>query len=180
VRIISGSHKGTIIKAPGSLPVRPTTDTAKEGLFNILENRFELSECSTLDLFAGTGHISFEFCSRGAPRAEAVDRDAGCVKFIKEMQKKLQFPQLSVRQAQVNSFLKSTSGKYDIIFADPPYDMPDTGGIARLIFEHELLKKEGLLIIEHAKHLNLKSLPNFAFERAYGQSVFSFFKLPTE
>ncbi len=180
MRIISGKHKGRRIIAPKKLPVRPTTDMAKEGLFNILSNRFSLEHLTVLDLFAGTGNMSFEFASRGALSVTAVDAHPRCVQFIQKMAKELEMG-INVIRSDVFKFLKGTTGQYDIIFADPPYDMDLSQfmQLPNIIFEHSLLKENGILIIEHASHMDLKSSPYFLEMRKYGSSVFSFFTADT-
>ncbi len=121
MRIISGTHKGKRLTAPKKLPVRPTTDMAKEGLFNILNNRFDFEEISVLDLFAGTGNISFEFASRGTKSIVAVDKYPGCLQFINKTAQELGFSIATIK-ADVYKYLENTSPKVDIIFADPPYN----------------------------------------------------------
>src|SRR5690606_21963947 len=121
MRIISGTHKGRRLTAPKNLPVRPTTDFAKEALFNILRSRIYFDEISVLDLFAGTGNISFEFASRGVPKIVSVDLDQGCVQFISKIAAEFTFPITAVKSDTIK-YLENTSEKFDIIFLDPPYD----------------------------------------------------------
>ncbi|ADV50177.1 RsmD family RNA methyltransferase [Cellulophaga sp. E16_2] len=177
MRIISGKHRGRKLTAPSKLPVRPTTDMAKEGLFNILNNNYYLPDISVLDLFSGTGNIAFEFGSRGCDKITAVDADQGCVKFITETTEKLELS-ISALKSDVFSYLEKTTAKNDIIFADPPYDLPieDFEKIPTLVFSRNLLLADGLLIVEHSKHTDLSKLPNFSKQRKYGGSVFSFFE----
>lgn len=176
MRIISGTHKGKRIQAPKKLPVRPTTDMAKEALFNILNNRYYLENLSVLDLYAGTGNISYEFASRGAEAITAVDAAFDCVKFIRKTATELEFP-IAATKSPVRKFLEQTGMTFDIIFADPPYDMSEEefSEIPELVFKRELLKENGSLVIEHGKHTDLSELPNFTEQRKYGSSVFSFF-----
>ena len=178
MRIISGKYKSRRITAPSKLPVRPTTDMAKEALFNILNNRYYFDEVVFLDLFAGTGNIAYEFGSRGCQNMTAVDGDFGCVQFISKIATELELNITAIKN-DVFSFLEKTALKSDIIFADPPYDLPleDFEKIPELIFKNELLLKGGVLIIEHAKQTDLSHLPNFKNNRKYGGSVFSFFEL---
>ncbi len=176
MRIISGEQKGHIIRTPANLPVRPTTDLAKESLFNILENRFSIDKLNVLDLFAGTGNISYEFCSRRVHKIKAIDKDEKCVRFIRQQKEKLGYVQLEVIKAEVISYLQNVHERFDLIFADPPYAMSGITQIPQLIFGGHLLKSGGILIVEHGKELNLKTLTNFAEERNYGQSVFTFYK----
>src|SRR5688572_7665549 len=124
MRIIGGIHKGRNIKVPPGLPVRPTTDFAKEGLFNILVNRYDLSEARVLDLFSGTGHISLEFASRGSTHVTAVDQNFRCAGFLREMASQLDL-NISAQKSDVFQYLKSCSSTFDIVFADPPYDLKE-------------------------------------------------------
>lgn len=177
MRIISGTHKGRRIIAPSKLPVRPTTDMAKEALFNILNNSFHLSSISVLDLFSGTGNISYEFAARGAEDITAVDGNYDCVKFIKKTSEELNFPITTIK-SDVFKYLERAPIKADIIFADPPYNMDkeDFKKIATLVFEKKLLNEDGELIIEHSKHTDLSDIENHRESRKYGSSVFSFFE----
>ena len=127
MRIIRGRYQRRRIEAPHTLPVRPTTDMAKESLFNILENYMDFEEVEALDLFAGTGNISYELVSRGCPRVLAVDENQGCVKFIRETATKLSMDELSVVRADVFRFVPKHTLKYDLIFCDPPYDCEHYG-----------------------------------------------------
>lgn len=178
MRIISGSHKGRHLTAPKNLPVRPTTDFAKEALFNILRTRLYFDEITVLELFAGTGNISFEFASRGVPTITSVDSNYGCIQYISKIAEEFSFPITAIK-SEADKYLERTSVKFDIIFADPPYDfdIPQFENIVRLVFEKELLDEEGMLIIEHSKENDLSALPNFSEARKYGGSVFSFFSL---
>ena len=177
MRIISGLYKARRITAPKSLPVRPTTDIAKEALFNILNNRFDFEIISVLDLFAGTGNISYEFASRGVKEIVCVDAHFGCVKFIKKTALEFSFP-ISTFKSDSHKYLSKTKQSFDIIFADPPYDLSEEKfeNIVSLVFENTIVKENGLLIIEHSKHMDLETHPNFIEARKYGGSVFSFFK----
>lgn len=177
MRIISGKHKGRRLIAPKKLPVRPTTDMAKEALFNILNNRFNLNGLQVLDLFSGTGNIAFEFSSRGASVITAVDENFDCVKFIKKTSTELDM-NINVIKSDVYKYLEKAPIKADIIFADPPYDFePDAfQKFAYLIFEKELLLEGGILILEHSKHTDLSEVEHFKESRKYGSSVFSFFE----
>jgi len=177
MRIISGTHKGKRLIAPKKLPVRPTTDMAKEALFNILNNNFHFSQLSILDLFSGTGNIAYEFASRGSKEVTAVDGNFDCVKFIKKTAQELDFNITTVK-SDVFKFLEKAYVKADIIFADPPYDFDEEKflKIPQIVFEKNLLNQNGQLIIEHSKHTNLSDFPNFIEARRYGGSVFSFFE----
>ncbi|MGB0892698.1 MAG: RsmD family RNA methyltransferase [Flavobacteriaceae bacterium] len=177
MRIISGKHKGKRLTAPKKLPVRPTTDMSKEALFNILNNHFYFDAISVIDLFAGTGNISYEFASRGTQQIYAVDGFYGCIKFINETAKNLDL-NINATKSDVYKFLEKTSLKTDVIFADPPYDfeVEQFLKIADLAFERDLLNEEGLLIIEHSKHTDISKHPKFSYAKKYGGSVFSFFE----
>lgn len=177
MRIISGKYKGKRLIAPKKLPVRPTTDFAKEALFNILNNRISFQEVSFLDLFSGTGNISFEFASRGNSNTTSVDSNYGCVQFIKKTSEELGFSIQTIK-ADVFSFLEKNKQTFDVIFADPPYDF-DTSQfklIIQLVLEHNLLNENGFLIIEHSKHTDLSQTSGYVESRRYGGSVFSFFE----
>lgn len=177
MRIISGKHKGRNLVAPKKLPVRPTKDMAKEALFNILNNSFYFPDLRVLDLFAGTGNISYEFASRGVPHILAVDIDMGCIEYITKVSSQLELG-ISTLKSDVFSFLGKNTEKFDIIFADPFYSMEltDFAKIPELVFTKQMLLEDGVLIIEHSKHTSLEHLPNFENSRKYGGSVFSFFK----
>lgn len=177
MRIISGTHKGRRITAPAKLPVRPTTDVAKEALFNILNNYYHIPSISIVDLFSGTGNISYEFAARGAENITAVDANYDCIKFIKQTATELDFPITTIK-SDVFKYLEKAPVKADLIFADPPYNLETEqfAKIARLVFERQMLNEEGQLIIEHSKHTDLSELDNFRESRKYGSSVFSFFE----
>ncbi|WP_081211541.1 RsmD family RNA methyltransferase [Salegentibacter sediminis] len=177
MRIISGKNKGKRLIAPKKLPVRPTTDMAKEALFNILNNRFNMNGLQILDLFSGTGNIAYEFASRGASAITAVDENFDCVKFIKKTSTELDM-NIQVVKSDVYKYLEKAPIKADIIFADPPYDFEPEAfkKIASLIFEKGLLQEGGFLILEHSKHTDLSDLEHFKESRKYGSSVFSFFE----
>ncbi|WP_347926282.1 RsmD family RNA methyltransferase [Pontimicrobium sp. SW4] len=179
MRIISGLYKGRRITAPKKLPVRPTTDMAKEALFNILNNRFYFDDISVLDLFAGTGNISYEFASRGTEDITSVDKDFGCTKFIAHTSDEFDFD-IRVIKADVFKFLETTKQKHTVIFADPPYDfsIDAFSKIPELVFQNQLLVDDGILIIEHSKHTNLSSLASYSYSKNYGGNRFSFFELP--
>jgi len=176
MRIISGLYKGKTISAPKNLPVRPTTDFAKEGLFNVLTNEFDFEELEVLDLFSGTGNIAYEFASRGVKKMLCIDQNYHCVSFIKKTAKELDFKQLNVFKNDVFRYLKQYKQPFDIIFADPPYDLKETPLIPDLVFKNQLLKKNGWLIIEHDKRTYLSEFSNFLVQRKYGNVNFSIFQ----
>lgn len=176
MRIISGKYKGKRLIAPKKLPVRPTTDFAKEALFNILNNRLEFTEITLLDLFAGTGNISFEFASRGTQHIIAVDSHFACVKYISKIAEELSFP-INAIKSDVIKYLSSSTSKFDVIFADPPYKIEqlDFENLISKVFINKLLTEDGFFIIEHSKHTDLSHSEYFREARRYGGSVFSFF-----
>ncbi|SHH51335.1 RsmD family RNA methyltransferase [Winogradskyella jejuensis] len=176
MRIISGQYKGRKIMAPKQLPVRPTTDMAKEALFNILNNSYYFDDISVLDLFSGTGNISYEFASRGTEEILAVDANFGCIKFINQTAESFEMPIKTIK-SDVFKFLENSKQKHTLIFADPPYDfdVDAFSKIPELVFKNELLEDEGLLIIEHSKHTDLSHLQNYSHSKSYGGNMFSFF-----
>ena len=163
--------------APKKLPVRPTTDFAKEALFNIIYNKIDFDEVSLLDLFSGTGNISFEFASRGTQEITSVDAHFGCVKYVNQISDELDFSIKTVK-SDVFKYLKTTPFTFDVIFADPPYNLEQEKfeTIANKTFERNLLNEDGFLIIEHSKHTDLSNVSRFVEARRYGGSVFSFFE----
>ncbi|TYP71540.1 RsmD family RNA methyltransferase [Aquimarina intermedia] len=177
MRIISGMYKGRRLQAPKKLPVRPTTDMSKEALFNIINNTYTFSQLTVLDLFAGTGNISYEFGSRGTKQITAVDAHYGCVGYIKKTAEELELPIQTIK-SDVYAYLEKVKQQADLIFADPPYDFATEQfiKIAELVFQNELLLDDGVLIIEHSKHTDLSASPHFSHARKYGGSVFSFFE----
>ena len=181
MRIISGKYKGRRISPPKGLPVRPTTDMSKEALFNVLNNHFNFDGLKVLDLFAGTGNISYEFSSRGSSPITSVDGDFGCVKFIKQTAAEFDFPIAAVK-SDVFKFLEKCNTSFDIVFADPPYglDQATFEKVVLLVFEKNILNEEGMMIIEHSKYTKLNHLANFSFQKSYGGSIFSFFEFESE
>ena len=177
MRIISGTHKGRKIKAPKKLPVRPTTDMAKEALFNILNNTFYFDEIKVLDLYSGTGNISYEFASRGCEKITAVDKNSGCIKFINSITDTLELPITTIKSDVIN-YLENSIQKYNIIFADPPYNFTQNQfeSIPELVFKNQLLEEDGILIIEHSPQTKLQHLSHFKYSKKYGSNMFSFFE----
>lgn len=176
IRIISGQYRGKRISAPKKLPVRPTTDMAKESLFNILNNRFYFDEIKALDLFSGTGNIAYELASRGCTDIIAVDNSKLCINFIDKISDELNTTGLFPVLDSVLDFLKRDYNKYDLIFADPPYDFEQYDEIVELVMEKEMLKEDGVLILEHQSRSDLSDLPGFESSRKYGNVRFSFFE----
>lgn len=175
MRIIGGKAGGRIIKAPDNLPVRPTTDRAKESLFNIFVNRFDFTSLSVLDLFSGTGNIAFEFASRGAYRVVSIDANPDCVKFIRQTAKALQFDQLETHRQDVFKFLRDNGESFDLVFADPPYALGQMAELPVLIIKNQVLNPGGSFVLEHGIQLELSQIPGWREERRYGQSAFAFF-----
>lgn len=181
MRIISGTYKGRRLTAPKQLPVRPTTDRAKEALFNILNNHFHWDEINTLDLFSGTGNISFELASRGVKQLTAVDQNKHCVYFIDQTTQRFEMP-ITVIKNSVERFLSQSAISFDFIFADPPYAFTQEKllTLANDLLQNNWLKPGGILVIEHDSHLDL-STHHLCYEaRTYGSSRFSFFALEEE
>ena len=175
MRIITGKFRGKQIHPPGSLRARPTTDFAKESLFNIIENSFKMQTLDVLDLFAGTGSISYEFASRGAAAVETVELDLFHSRFIRKTIHDLAFEQVRVVRADAFRYLKHCSSQYDIIFADPPYDLKGIESLPHIIFERKLLKPHGWLIIEHGRNTRFEDHPKYMQGRQYGSVHFTFF-----
>ncbi|MCD4773171.1 MAG: 16S rRNA (guanine(966)-N(2))-methyltransferase RsmD [Bacteroidales bacterium] len=175
MRIISGSHKSRRINPPKNLPVRPTTDLAKESLFNILTSYYDIENLDILDLFSGTGNISFEFASRNANEVTAVEINFKCARFIKSTAIQLDFKNIRVIKRDVFDFLQKTDKTFDFIFADPPYDLDGIEKIPQLVFCNNLLNKDGWLIVEHSKETKLDDHPNFLQNRKYSKVNFSIF-----
>ncbi|TWR31138.1 16S rRNA (guanine(966)-N(2))-methyltransferase RsmD [Mucilaginibacter pallidiroseus] len=177
MRIIGGKLKGLRLNPPKNLPVRPTTDLAKEALFNILQNQIEFEGITVLDLFSGTGNIAMEFASRGAEKVIGVDRSVHCVNYLNDVSRQHGLTQIKTFKADVFKYLAIETEQYDLIFADPPYDLNKIPEISKIVFDKNLLKPGGLLIVEHQSMQNLSNHPAFVEQRKYGHSSFSFFRL---
>ena len=177
MRIISGIKKSIVINAPKNLPVRPTTDKVKESLFNIIQNKFDLEDCKVLDIFSGTGNISYEFGSRGCNDILSVDNNFNCIKFINNTAKKLEI-KIRTKKIDYLSFLKNNKEKFNIIFADPPYRflLKDYLEIIDIVKKNEMLEEGGELIIEHRSNISFFDNDIEVDERNYGSSSLSFFK----
>ncbi len=176
MRIISGSLKGRAINPPKNLRARPTTDFAKENLFNVLQNLIEFEQCDVLDLFAGTGSISYEFASRGAKSITSVEINAVHYNFIRQTARELAIRTLYPVKANAFLYLKSCTKQFDLIFSDAPYDLEGSEAIIPLVLENNLLREGGILIFEHSKDKNFSDHPLFWQLRSYGSVQFSFFK----
>ncbi len=177
MRIITGSHRGRRIVAPPNLPVRPTTDFAKESLFNILNNLTAFEDIRVLDLFAGTGSITYEFFSRGARSVMAVDNNPKCIAFIDRTAEQMKAETIiDSREEDALRFLKHASQLYDVIFADPPYDMAGIEKIPDLVLNGNVLEKEGIFVLEHSRNYSFGDHPLLCDFRQYGNVHFSFFR----
>lgn len=175
MRIIAGTLKGRRLNPPANLPVRPTTDMAREGLFNILNNYVDYEDCTVMDLFAGTGAMSVEFISRGAREVTSVDINNACAEYIKSEAQRLELRNLRVVRADVFDLLKRANRKFDIVFADPPYAIEGLQTLPDLVFEHQLLNDDGIFILEHPREYTFEEHPHFWQHRNYGKVNFTFF-----
>lgn len=176
MRIIGGKYKGRRIPVAHNLRARPTTDFARENLFNILSNHFDFEECSVLDLFSGTGSVSYEFASRNAKHVELVEADHRHLQFIKKVIEQLGIDCITPIKAKAETFLKKTSNKYAIIFADPPYASEELPHLPSLVFAREVLEDDGWFILEHSQNHDFKRDKNFYELRKYGSVHFSIFR----
>lgn len=177
MRIISGAYGGRRIHPPGKMPyTRPTTDIAKEGLFNILQNRIELDGIKTLDLFGGTGSITYELASRGAAELTIVEKDAKMFDFIKKTVEEFKIENVRLVKSEVFAFLKNCTEKYDFIFAGPPYALAEIDELPLKIFDGKLLSTGGWFVLEHTPRNDYKNNVHFLEERNYGTTLFSIFE----
>lgn len=176
MRIISGKYKSRRIQLPTNFSARPTTDMARESLFNILNNIVEWEKTDALDLFSGTGCIAIEFVSRGCPHVISVESSAKNYAFIQKMKEQLDAKELLTVRSDVFSFLKTCKQTFDLIFADPPYDLKELDSIPTKIFEKNILNDDGIFILEHSKKNTFTEHPFFKEERKYGSVHFSFFE----
>ncbi|HEX2683831.1 MAG TPA: RsmD family RNA methyltransferase [Ferruginibacter sp.] len=176
MRIISGIHGGRRITPPANMPhTRPTTDIAKEGLFNILQNNLDIDDLKVLDLFGGTGCISYELASRGARDITIVEKDSKMYEFIKRTSKELAFEHFKVVKGDVFRFIETATEQYDLIFAGPPYALATIDNLPIKIFQHGLLKPGGWFVLEHTPRNNYKKFDHYKTERNYGTTIFSIF-----
>ena len=177
MRIIGGKYKGRRFYPPADKwPTRPTTDFAKEGLFNILTNRLDFEQIKMLDLFGGTGNHSYEFISRGCRDVTYVDKFPPCVSFVKKIAQDLGIlDHIRIVKADVFRFIASTPEQYDYIFAGPPYALPTIDTIPDLVFQHGLVREGGVFVMEHNPNHSYRQHPNFREERHYGKTIFTFF-----
>ena len=176
MRIITGKYKGRHFEIPRSFKARPTTDFAKENIFNVLSGYVDFDGATALDLFAGTGSISLEMLSRGCSQVVSVEADRDHARFISECVRKLQVDNHVLIRGDVFRFVKSCRQQFDLIFADPPYQLPNLPTIPDLIFEHQLLAPDGIFVFEHGKQNDFSQHPHFREHRAYGSVNFSLFQ----
>lgn len=176
-RIISGSLRGKRITGPKNETVRPTTDRAKEALFNILYNQFHFEQIKALDLFSGLGSLSLELCSRGCEHVTAVEGNGRLVNFLEATAQELQFEGLQAVCSEVVRYVERDHHQYDLILADPPYDYTDYENLVAKIFSQNLLSSDGLLVVEHQARKDLSHLTRYSHTRKYGNVAFSFFDL---
>ncbi|MBO7490327.1 MAG: 16S rRNA (guanine(966)-N(2))-methyltransferase RsmD [Bacteroidales bacterium] len=175
MRIIAGTLRGRRLNPPANLPVRPTTDMARESLFNILNNYVDYEESAVMDLFAGTGAVSFEFVSRGAKEVTSIDINNACTEYIKSAAQQMNVKNIHVVRADVFDLLKRAYKKFDIVFADPPYALQDLPKLPDIVFQSNVLTEDGVFILEHPKEFEFENHPHFWQHRAYGKVNFTFF-----
>ena len=176
MRIITGKYKGRHFDIPRSFKARPTTDFAKENIFNVINAYVDWEETTALDLFAGTGSISLELLSRGCRQVISVEKDRDHARFISQCMEKFGTDEHILIKGDVFRFLKSCHQKFDLIFADPPYALPELETIPDLIFQYDLLKEDGLLVFEHGKNNDFSTHPHFIEHRSYGSVNFTLFR----
>lgn len=176
MRIISGKYRGRTIHPPRNLRARPTTDFAKENLFNVLGNLVDFEACDVLDLFAGTGSIGYEFASRGARSVTAVEINPVHYNFIRQTAAQLGFENFYTVKANVFRYLESCPKQFDLIFSDAPYDLEGSERVVDLVLGGDLLRPEGMLVFEHSKKMDFSSYKEFWQLRSYGSVQFSLFK----
>ncbi len=181
MRIVGGAFSGRRFNPPSGIPARPTTDVAKEGLFNTLENMMDLTEIKTCDIFGGTGSISYELASRGATDLTLIERDPASIQFIKKTAASLGIAdQMKIIKGDVFKFMKHCREQYDFIFAGPPYALQNIDDLPILVFEKRMLKPEGIFVLEHTPRNDYQHHPRFQRMKNYGTTVFSFFTEPSE
>ncbi len=176
MRIITGKYKGRHFEVPRSFKARPTTDFAKENLFNVLRGYLDFEGATALDLFAGTGSITLELLSRGCSRVVSIEKDPLHYRVIEEFLYRLGDENACLIRGDVFKFLSSTREQFDLIFADPPYTLPNIPDIPDLVLERDLLLPDGVFVLEHGKRDSFESHPRFIEHRAYGSVNFSIFR----
>jgi 16S rRNA (guanine966-N2)-methyltransferase len=181
MRIVGGQFSGRRFSPPTSTPARPTTDIAKEGLFNTLQNLLDIEGAKTCDLFGGTGSISYELASRGAEDLVLIERDMGNINFIKKTAKELGITdKLQIIKGDVFKFINQSTEQYDFIFAGPPYALVNIDDIPMLVFEKNMLAPEGVFVLEHTPRNDYQNHPHFLRMKNYGTTIFSYFTQPAE
>ncbi len=177
MRIVGGYLKGRTLKPKGKISARPTTDFAKEALFNILENRLDLTDLKVLELFAGTGNITMEFISRGVGSVTAVEQNSECLTCIRSFATEMKAKNVTTIKSEVFKWLKRPTDKgFDLVFCDPPYDLKELNILHQSIFESGVLNENNLVIVEHGREIDFSTYPFFVFHRKYGNVNFSFFE----
>lgn len=180
MRIITGLYKGRHFDIPRSFKARPTTDFAKENIFNVMNGYVDFDGADALDLFAGTGSISLEMLSRGCREVVSVEADRDHAAFIRQCMAKIGADNDILIRGDVFRFMKSCRRKFDFVFADPPYALPELPTIPGLVFQHGLLKPGGVLVFEHGRHNDFSAEPHFVEHRSYGSVNFSIFRAEAE
>lgn len=180
MRIIRGKYGRRRFDVPNNITARPTTDFARENLFNVLENMLDFEGLTALDLFAGTGAISFELLSRGCASVSAVEKASTQYAFMKKVSSQLGCDNFFLLKGDALKYIDSSMAKYDIIFADPPYDLKGFGEIPEKILNSQMLKQGTIFVIEHSRNYDFSHLPHFASHRTYGSVNFSIFIIPEE
>lgn len=176
MRVITGKYKGRRFDIPRTFKARPTTDFAKENIFNVLREYVDFEECAALDLFAGTGSISLEFLSRGCTQVVSVEADRDHARFIRQCMAKINVQNHVLIQGDVFKFIRGNAMRFNIIFADPPYALPELPQIPDLVLNSGLLAPDGIFVFEHGKHNDFSQHPRFIDHRAYGSVNFSLFR----
>ncbi len=175
MRIVSGKYRGRRFSPPSNFKARPTTDFAKENLFNILNNEIDWEETTALDLFGGTGSISFELASRECKHVTCIEKNPIHAAFIEKVKDQLKVTNLRIFKMDVFKYLEHNKDQFDLIFADPPYDMKNFEEVPRLVFEKNILKEGGIFIMEHSKDYDFSDYSLFVQKRTYGSVNFSIF-----
>lgn len=177
MRIIRGKYGRRRFDVPSNITARPTTDFARENIFNVLENMIDFDGAEALDLFAGTGAISFEMLSRGCSNVTCVEKCATQYNFIRKVKETLRDENLIMVRGDVFRFVETASRKYDLIFADPPYDLPNFAEVPERILASKMLKEDTIIVVEHSKNYDFSHLPHFYEHRVYGSVNFTIFKM---
>lgn len=181
MRIVGGIFGGRRFNPPPRIPARPTTEVAKEGLFNTLGNMIDLEDAKTLDIFGGTGSISYELASRGASDLTLVERDAASIDFIKKTAKELGiYDKLNIVRNDVFKFIKQNTAQYNFIFAGPPYALETIDDLPMLVFEKNMLLPGGIFVLEHTPRNDYQKHPRFVRMKNYGTTIFTFFTQPEQ